>query len=329
MHLTGCTPSPENDTWDLRPYQNNMDETRLLTTTDDLGQGGCIWVHLDGEIEANYDFLTITGLYQGHPSGEPQRVTGVFDNFIIELHHVDGVQISFTSDGSVVKPGVVVHVTGCTPSPENDTWDIRPYQNNMDETRLLTTNDDLGLGDCIWVHLDGEIEANYDFLTITGLYQGHPSGEPQRVTGVFDNFIIELHHVDGVQISFTSDGSVVKPGVVVHVTGCTPSPENDTWDIRPYQNNMDETRLLTTNDDLGLGGCILVHLDGEIEGNYDFLTITGLDQGNPSEEPQRVTGVFDDEIIELHHVSSGVQVRFTSDGSVTKPGVIVHVTGCP
>jgi len=178
------------------PYVNNTREEGVLH----IENASTISVHITGEVEANYDFITVAG----------HRFTGVID----EIFTVDGdsANFLFTSDSSITKNGVLVEITDAGNSGNSDDSDdsddeIRfetnhPYANNTHEGATLHIEN----ASTISVHITGEVEANYDFITVAG----------HRFTGIVD----ETFTVDGdsVDLLFTSDSSITKSGVVVEIS---------------------------------------------------------------------------------------------------------------
>jgi len=179
-----------------------------------------------------------------------------------------------------------------------------PYANNTDETQELTISGASGLR----VTISGEVEQTYDKIFITD-----STGNETQYTGVLDEeFTVPGDHIT---VRFTSDGSVVKEGAVVHIEESNSSGDVVTYETEhPYANNTDETQELTISGASGLR----VTISGEVEQTYDKIFITDS-TGNETQ----YTGVLDEEFtVPGDHIT----VRFTSDGSVTKAGVVVSIS---
>jgi len=291
-------PPPLEEEWINRPYENNDDETRHLCVDD----GSSIKVTITGEIEASYDFLSISD-----PSGnELVKVSGVLN----EEFSVEGncITAHFTSDASVTKEGFTITIVDNTSFPDTE-WINRPYENNEDETKFLCAYE--MVPSSIVVTITGEIEANYDFLSISDT----SGNELAKLTGTLNEQIV----LEGGCISahFTSDGSVTKEGFTITVVDNNGSIPPDTeWTNRPYENNEDATKELCVAG----ADAIVVTITGEIEANYDFLSINDT-SGN---ELAKVSGALNEE---LDVEGNCISAHFTSDSSVTKEGFWITVVG--
>jgi len=212
---SNATPPPPpppvgGDTYETgHPYENNADETQELSIPGSLG----LEVTISGEVEENYDKIFITDSL-----GNETEYTGVLrESFTVAGDHIT---VRFTSDSSIVKEGATVHIapSGIVPPPPpvgGDTYETgHPYENNADETQELSIPGSLGLD----VTITGEVEENYDKIFITDSL-----GNEREYTGVLrESFTVGGDHIT---VRFTSDGSVVKEGAIVHIapSGIVPS----------------------------------------------------------------------------------------------------------
>ena len=88
------------------------------------------------------------------------------------------------------------------------------------------------------------------------------------------------------------------------------------WTNRPYENNEDATKELCVAG----ADAIVVTITGEIEANYDFLSINDT-SGN---ELAKVSGALNEELVVEGNC---ISAHFTSDSSVTKEGFTITVVG--
>ena len=199
MHQSSIHDKTISTEWTKRPYENNEDETRELC----VDGAEAITVLIDGEIEANYDFLSINDT-----SGkELAKVSGILNEELT----VAGSCISthFTSDYSITKKGLTITVkdTGQV-DPSATEWINRPYENNEDETRELCVDG----ADSIRVAIQGEIESGYDFLSISDT----SGNELKKLTGSFSEQL-DVYEGNCISAHFTSDHSVTKEGLTINV----------------------------------------------------------------------------------------------------------------
>jgi len=273
------------------PYTNNENQSGTLH----IEGASCLTVNITGETESNYDFITVAG----------QRFDGdINEHFDIQASSVDYL---FTSDSSITRNGVLVEINECT-STGGTTYETGEYTNNTDETQVLSIPGSLGLE----VTITGEVEENYDKIFITD-----SAGNESVYTGVLDETFTVSG--DNITVRFTSDSSITKSGVRVHIeqSNIIIPDENKTYESGAYTNNVDETKELFITGADGL----TVTITGEIEENYDKLYITDS-TGNETV----YTGVLNETIaVSGDHIT----VRFTSDGSITKSGVRVHIEQSP
>jgi len=270
------------------PYENNVNQAQGLF----INNASALKVTISGEVEQNYDKIIITD-----STGNITEYTGVLnEEFIVPGNRIT---VRFTSNGSIVKEGVVVHIEESGLSSESTYETAHQYANNTDETHELFVQDALSLR----VTITGEVEQNYDKIFIID-----SAGNETEYTGVLnENFIVEGNRIT---VRFTSDSSIVKEGVVVHIE----ANNTTTYETgHPYIDNTNEIKELSITD----ASFLKVTIIGEIEENYDKIFITDS-AGNQTE----YTGVLNENfILPGDHIT----VRFTSDGSIVKEGVLVHV----
>ena len=276
------------------PYVNNTTELHELS----IPNVSNLRVTITGETEQNYDKIFITD-----STGNETVYTGVLDEEIFVPG--DHITVRFTSDGSVVKNGVVVHVYEALSDNNTTTYETaHPYSNNTTEIHELSIPDALNLR----VTISGEVEQNYDKIFITD-----STGNETVYTGVLAEEIIVPG--DHITVKFTSDGSIVKHGALVQIFSVIPDNASTYETGHPYANNTDETQVLSIpNSFWGLD----VNITGEVEQNYDKIFITDA-SGNETV----YTGLLNENV---HVEGDHITVRFTSDGSVVKEGARVHIT---
>jgi len=286
---------PDTTTYETgHPYENNTDDTRDLS----IPGASALTVTITGEVELNYDKIFITD-----STGNETEYTGVLnEEFTVPGDHIT---IRFTSDGSVVKEGAVVHIAEDIHPDDNTTYETgNPYGNNIDDTKELFIDG----AESLRVTITGEIEQGYDKIFIID-----DTGNETEYTGVLDeNFTVEGNHIT---VRFTSDGSVVKEGAVVHITEGIHPDHNTTYETgHPYADNTYETQELSI-----LGASELtVTITGEVEQDYDRILITDAN-GNKTQ----YTGVLNETFtVPSDHIT----VIFISDGSIVKEGAVVHIT---
>lgn len=151
-------------------------------------------------------------------------------------------------------------------------------------------------GDSMVLIINGETEAEYDFIYING----------EEYSGEFNNHLIAIDS-NQVNIRFTSDYSIQRQGVSVKaVPGTLWTTPNHPRDYANFT-DVSETISLPNADSIKLT------LQGSTEQNYDFLTING----------EKYHGQFNN--LEINIPSKQVDIRFTSDYSVVKQGVEVLI----
>ena len=180
------------------PYANNVDDIKELSYP---GAEGLV-MSIMGEL-AYGDYILITD-----STGIETKYTGLLHATISNLPG-DHVTVRFHSNDSGVAEGILVHTH---PSHEvqpegNTTYETgHPYSNNIDETQELSING----AEQLTVTINGEVEQGYDKIFITD-----SSGTETQYTGVLNKtFTVSGDHIT---VRFTSDYSVVKEGVTVHI----------------------------------------------------------------------------------------------------------------
>lgn len=183
-------------------------------------------------------------------------------------------------------------------------WTTGAYGNNEDRAQTLR----LPGARAIRVQLNGETEANYDFIYV---YDGN-----RQLLASFHGAINTSVVVpgDSAIVRLRSDGSVTRAGVSASVSadGVTQ------WATGAYGNNEDRSQILSISG----AEALKVTISGETELNYDFITFYDA-AGN---QVKRLHGSINTSFIVP---GSSVRARLTSDGSVTRAGVTVSIKAAP
>jgi len=296
-------PQPATKTsWTSGSYANNVNISETLSV-----QGATeLTVKINGETEANYDFITIFD----HNGEEVAKYSGKMNKTLT----VPGssIRVQLTSDVSVSKTGVTVEVEGktsATPAPiVEKTWTTGAYANNENRSKTLT----IPGASSVSVEIKGETEKNFDYIT---LFDANGK-QVAKLNGKIDQTV----EVAGssVRVQLTSDSSVTKSGVTVVARGTVsaeqPEKTSREWETGAYSNNANTEETLTIADATEL----TVTLSGEVEKNYDFITITNANGD--------LVGKYSGVLRETVKVSGDhIDIKFTSDSSVTKPGAKVTI----